>query len=195
MADFSKATLIDLFSYLENMEQEASVYGISTKDYLDKQRLVKKIPKDIFTILYNTINELEKGDLTVDGKTWQIEHEEESRPNNRLISSEEEIIMSNSKTSKELGAWIMDRNEWSVARVNSESGAEFNGSDNSDTFSYKVDNGLLTINDRKYTFKKDFDCLGYEKGNILVLRKWYDESLFEVVDEVLYNKDMESLSA
>ena len=195
MFDFSKATLIDLFNYLDDTEQNASIEGITLKEALEKKRLSKRIPKDICAILINTADALEKGNLTIDGKTWQIEREEIPQPTNRIISPDENINMSSSRTSKELGAWIMDRNEWSVVRVNSESGAEFNGKESSDKFSYRVNDGLLTIMDKRYVFKKDFDCLGYEKGNILVLKKWYDESLFEVVDEILYNKDMESLSA
>ena len=195
MFDFSKATLIDLFGYLDDVEQNASIEGITLKEALEKKRTSKRIPKDICAILINTADAVEKGNLTIDGKTWQIEREEIPQPTNRIIEPNDSISMSSSRTSKELGAWIMDRNEWSVVRVNSDIGAEFNGKESSDKFSYRVNDGLLTIMDRKYIFKKDFDCLGYEKGNILVLKKWYDETLFEVVDEVLYNKDMESLSA
>lgn len=195
MFDFSKATLIDLFGYLDDVEQNASIEGITLKEALEKKKTSKRIPKDICTILINTADAVEKGNLTIDGKTWQIEREDIPQPTNRIIEPNDSISMSSSRTSKELGAWIMDRNEWSVVRVNSDIGAEFNGKESSDKFSYRVNDGLLTIMDRKYVFKKDFDCLGYEKGNILVLKKWYDETLFEVVDEVLYNKDMESLSA
>ena len=87
---------------------------------------------------------------------------------------------------------MMDRPEWTLDRVNSELGAEFLGKESSDTFSYNVNNGMLVIvgdgSARKYFFKKDFVALGYENGNILLLKDWYNEkNYYEVVDSVHYN--------
>ena len=195
MFDFSKCTLTDLFRFLEDTEQNASLEGLTLRESLEKKRMSKRIPKDICTVLINTAVALEKGDISVDGKTYVIENEELPSPTGRLIGPDENINISSSKSSKELGAWLMDRTEWSVVKVNAETGAEFTGKESSDRFSYRVNDGLLVIGDRRYVFRKDFDCLAYERGDILVLRKWYDETLYEVIDEVHYNNGRENESA
>ena len=191
--DFKKATLIDLMRYLEDLEQDSILQNINMEEALEKRYKGKIIPKDIYAVLLNTIKMTAEQGIKVDGVViTEPTSKEMVVHNGRIVSPMDNMTICDTKSSKELGAWMMDRPEWILDRVNSELGAEFLGKESSDTFSYNVNNGMLVIvgdgSARKYFFKKDFVALGYENGNILLLKDWYNEkNYYEVVDSVHYN--------
>lgn len=196
--DFKKATIIDLVRYLEDLEQDTQFLNVSLEEALDKRYKGKVIPKDIYTILLNTIKMTTDNGIKVDGAmiTEPVSKDREVHTG-RVVSPMDNMTICDTKSPKELGAWIMDRPEWTLDRVNSELGAEFLGKEVSDTFSYNVNNGMVVIvgegSSRKYFFKKDFTALGYENGNILLLKPWYSEkNYYEVIDSVHYNSNEET---
>ena len=196
--DFKKATIIDLVRYLEDLEQDTMILHVNMEEALDKRYKSKVIPKDIYTILLNTIKSTTEGSIKVnDVVLTEPTSMDKSTYTGRVVSPMDNMTICDTKSPKELGAWIMDRPEWTLDRVNSELGAEFLGKEVSDTFSYNVNNGMVVIvgegSSRKYFFKKDFTALGYENGNILLLKPWYSEkNYYEVIDSVHYNSNEET---
>ena len=193
--DFKKATIIDLVGYLEDLEQDTMVLHINMEEALEKRYKGKTLPKEIYGVLLNTIKATNAGEIKVDGVVLtEPDSIEKETHNGRIISPLDNLTICDTKSSKELGAWLMDRPEWSLDRVNSELGAEFLGKEVSDKFSFNVNNGMLVIvgegSSRKYFFKKDFIALGYENGNILLLKNWYNEkNYYEVIDFVHYTSN------
>lgn len=196
--DFKKATIIDLIRYLEDLEQDTMILHVNMEEALDKRYKSKVIPKDIYTILFNTIKSTTEGSIKVNNIVLtEPDSMDKSTYTGRVVSPMDNMTICDTKSPKELGAWIMDRPEWTLDRVNSELGAEFLGKEVSDTFSYNVNNGMVVIvgegSSRKYFFKKDFTALGYENGNILLLKPWYSEkNYYEVIDSVHYNSNEET---
>ena len=196
--DFKKATIIDLIRYLEDLEQDTMILHVNMEEALDKRYKSKVIPKDIYTILLNTIKSTTEGSIKVNNIVLtEPDSMDKSTYTGRVVSPMDNMTICDTKSPKELGAWIMDRPEWTLDRVNSELGAEFLGKEVSDTFSYNVNNGMVVIvgegSSRKYFFKKDFTALGYENGNILLLKPWYSEkNYYEVIDSVHYNSNEET---
>ena len=196
--DFKKATIIDLIRYLEDLEQDAMILHVNMEEALDKRYKSKVIPKDIYTILLNTIKSTTEGSIKVNNVVLtEPDSMDKGTYTGRVVSPMDNMTICDTKSPKELGAWIMDRPEWTLDRVNSELGAEFLGKEISDTFSYNVNNGMVVIvgegSSRKYFFKKDFTALGYENGNILLLKPWYSEkNYYEVIDSVHYNSNEET---
>lgn len=195
--DFKKATIIDLVRYLEDLEQDTMILHVNMEEALDKRYKSKVIPKDIYTILLNTIKSTTEGSIKANNVVLtEPDSMDKNTYTGRVVSPMDNMTICDTKSPKELGAWIMDRPEWTLDRVNSELGAEFLGKEVSDTFSYNVNNGMVVIvgegSSRKYFFKKDFTALGYENGNILLLKPWYSEkNYYEVIDSVHYNSNEE----
>lgn len=195
--DFKKATIIDLIRYLEDLEQDTMILHVNMEEALDKRYKSKVIPKDIYTILLNTIKSTTEGSIKANNVVLtEPDSMDKNTYTGRVVSPMDNMTICDTKSPKELGAWIMDRPEWTLDRVNSELGAEFLGKEVSDTFSYNVNNGMVVIvgegSSRKYFFKKDFTALGYENGNILLLKPWYSEkNYYEVIDSVHYNSNEE----
>ena len=191
--NFKEATLIDLMRYLEDLEQDSYLTSTSLEETLDKRYRGKVIPKDIYNILLNTIKATKNSKIMVDGVLLTEENPETPVSHTgRLVGPMENINICKSKSAKEVGAWLMDRPEWTLDRVNSELGAEFIGKESSDKFSFNVNNGMFVIvgdeGSRKYFFKKDFIAMGYENGNILLMKSWYDDKdYYEVIDFARYN--------
>lgn len=195
--NFKEATLIDLMRYLEDLEQDSYLTSTSLEETLDKRYRGKVIPKDIYNVLLNTIRATKNNGIMVDGVLLTEENPKNPISHTgRLIGPMENINICKSKSAKEMGAWLMDRPEWTLDRVNSELGVEFIGKESSDKFSFNVNNGMFVIvgdeGSRKYFFKKDFIAMGYENGNILLMKSWYDDKdYYEVIDLARYNNTIE----
>lgn len=166
--DFSKATLVTLFEYLENLEYEASILNINTTDLLEKEKVSHKMSKELFQILSNTLIQIKNGDMTINGNKTSIY--EKSAESNKIVYAvpyDEAIKMTNPK---DFGIWLDNLTNWEIDSFNLE-GTHFVSTGKGDTFTYNVSSGTLTVNNYSYKIGKDFNYVLYYNDNIYLFYK------------------------
>lgn len=187
--NFQKATIFDLVRYIEDLEIRAFICNVDTFDILDKDLAGKKIPKDIYYVVNNTMKSAQEGDILIDGKPL---FRGENKPVDCLVVPESAgIVVYIPKNAKDLGSWLMDRQEWDIQRVNEESGARFTSKCSPEWFDYKVSEGKIVFGgiediERAYTLGNDFRYVAFgQEGDIYLLDDW-ETGIYKVVDRVHY---------
>jgi len=195
--NFQKATIFDLMRYIEDLETRAFIANLDALDVLDKDLVSKKIPKDIYYVVSNTMKSAQNGDLSVDGKNICTS---KNRPVDCLVVPESAgLVMYHPKSAKDLGSWLMDRQEWDIKRVNIENGARFASDKSPEWFDYKVSDGTIIFGgvddiERKYMFGQDFHYVAFgQDGEIYLLDEWEGDSIYKVIDKVHYIIDGDSV--
>ena len=115
--NFSKMNLQDLWDYIGDLNTEASLLNVSATNLLEKYKISQKMPKDIFTIINNTLQAMSKGDIICNDmeiKPYEAT-EEMSKGVDFAIPLEDAIKVSNFK---DVGTQLNNYVDWEVTRVN-----------------------------------------------------------------------------
>lgn len=115
--NFSKMNLQDLWDYIGDLNAEASILNVSTTNLLEKYKVSQKMPKDIFTIINNTLQAMSKGDIIcndIEIKPYEAT-EEISKGIDFAIPLEDAIKVT---SFKDVGQQLNNYVDWEVTRVN-----------------------------------------------------------------------------
>lgn len=180
MRDFSKMSIGDLWNYIEDVDYEASILNVSTISLLEKYKISQKIPKDIFVILNNTLQEMKRRNIKCNG--IQITPYEASESTSKGIDFAiplDEAIKT--RSFKEMCALINEYVDWEITRVGKYGTYFENLQRNGDIISCDVKKGIIFLIEKDqavftYEFGKDFThILHIEQEGIYLLKQVEDK--------------------
>lgn len=153
--NFEKATLLDLWNFLEQLDYEASVLNKNTTELLEKAKLNSNMKPQTFNLLNNTLLAMKKGDITLNQNVITPYEKQEASFTQYAIDISQAYLPT---SSKDVERYLREQIEWEVVGVNSTTGTQFQSWENPNiSFSYDITTGCLRIpGSEKQFFKQDF---------------------------------------
>lgn len=163
--DFGNMTLLDMISYLEDLDYEASVLNKNTEDLLNRERLANRLTKDNYNLLSNTLKAIKRGEIKLNGEIITPFEKLEDTSMNLIfdvdISEAKEI-----KSTKDLDKFFESLTDWDAGVFNSKGVTYTPLSEKGDICILKLTENKITISKTDYELGIDFNYLlnVYNKG-------------------------------